>query len=123
MNQQIDYAKEFDGLVDEYNQWLASLENPNIQNRKRREVFLEGLGSLLDFGGLGSHQNNIHPLYSRRDLISEQKDAVALASNLKRLGNLDELLSNPTTKDAIHENPFVQLYEYFRNVYVAHASK
>ena len=72
-----DFGKEFDEAVIEYNDWFATIENSTIFSRIIN-VF------------------RYHPpLYSRKDLSPEQKDAIAIASDWKTVGSdLEQLLEN-----------------------------
>ncbi len=127
MNQQtVDYAQEFDESVAKYNEWLTSLENPEVQRKNHWRAFLEGMGSILDIFG-----NSFGPktFYSRDDLTPEQKDAIGLASDWQRVDRtLDRILSgdssngNISVKDAKAGKKLVQqMYGHFKNIYVSHS--
>jgi len=132
VNQQtVIYAKEFDEFVSQYNEWLVSLGNPKVQRQNRWHAFFRGMGSVLDLFGTSSLSLSeySHPLYPRGDLTSEQKDAIALASDWQRVDRaLDTILSGDSSngdisvKDATQGRHLVRdMYEHFRNVYVANA--
>lgn len=135
MNQQtIEHAQEFDKSVSEYNEWLASLENPKVQKKNNWRAFFRGMGSILDiFGNSFSTQTFAygHLLYSRADLSPEQKDAIALASDWQRVDrSLDKILLSESSNDDISVEdakagkPLVQqMYGHFRNVYVSRAMR
>ena len=132
MNSKIaDYVQEFDDSVKGYNHWLESLENPKAQRRNKVHVLLTGMGSALDLFGNSSNNSNIHPLYSRDDLTSQQKDAIALASDWQRVDrSLDKLLSNNSSDGQISVEDAkagkamaLRMYGHFRNIYVSDAIK
>lgn len=136
MNQQIDYAKKFDEFVSEYDKWLASLENPKVLRRNRWSrwsAFFIGVGSLLDISGALSFNRlgYSHPLYFREDLTPEQKDAIVLASDWQKVDRtLDNIISGNSSNGKISVEEATagkylvkQMYEHFRNVYVAHAMR
>ena len=133
MIQQTFYAKEFDETVSQYNEWLASLENPKIQRQNKWRAFVQGMGSVLDiFGTSPIRQTRYsHPLYSRQELTPAQKEAIALASDWQRVGTtLDNVISGNSSngdisvEDATQGKQLVQqIYEHFRNVYVANAMR
>ena len=128
-----DYANEFDLFVADYNNWLKSLENKNMQKRNKLHAYIRGIGSVLNIFNhnpmqLSSFQHN-NPLYLRKDLTSEQRTAVSLASDLKRVCNrLDKiLLGKSLNRDISVENAgagkllVASAYNQFKNIYVSHA--
>jgi hypothetical protein len=132
-----DYAREFDEHVSRYNQWLASLENPEDRTRNKVRTFFGGfinsLGSLLNVFG-NSPRNSLaenNPIYSDNNLSSEQKDAIALASDWKRAGKeLDKILSgesktaNFSLSNAKSERQIAQkVYNHLKEFYVASAMR
>lgn len=142
MNQQTNHASEFDKIVNQYNEWLAlPSENQKVQSQRQNRwpAFLEGMGSVLDiFGASSANQSEYsdpseykHPLYSREDLTPAQKDAIALASDMQRVGiTLDDIISgNSSSKDisietATQGKQLVQkMCEHYRNVYIANSMR
>lgn len=133
MSPQTAYVTEFDEAVIQYNQGLASLEDPKVQRRNRWRAFFRGMGYVLDIFSISSiiQLGYSPPLYSRNDLTSAQKDAIALASDWQRVERtLDKVLSgdsspgNISVEGATQGKQLVQqMYEHFRNVYVADAMR
>ncbi|MBR9700938.1 hypothetical protein GOV11_03675 [Candidatus Woesearchaeota archaeon] len=128
--QTADYAQEFDESVAKYNEWLASLENPKAQKRNAMSAFFIGLGAVLDiFGNSSGTQTFRHngPAYSRTDLSSGQKNAIALASDWQRVDlTLDKILLGVSSnehisiEDAEAWKPVVQqMYNHLRDFYVS----
>jgi len=131
MNSQTAFhAQEFDEMVEKYNEWLTSLEKPKVQKRNYWADFLRGLSSV---GGIFPVDQETfqytHPLYSRTDITPEQKDAIALASDLKRMDKtLDTVITSnsATEKFSVEEAKIGKdiaqgMYEHFRNIYVSYA--
>ena len=81
------YSKEFDDLVDEYNKWLESPRTFGSSFLNGLFDFAKGFSSVFDFSGNSPKIEHYqwHPIYSRKDLTPSQKDAIALASNFKRV--------------------------------------
>jgi len=128
MDPKTAYAQKFDETVIVFNKWLESLKNPKSQRRDKLRALLAGSGSILDISGdtpIDSNARNIHPLYSRKDLTHYQKDAVALASDWKRVEmNLDKILSDNSSdgqisvEDARAGKAMAQkMYAHFRDIY------
>ncbi len=133
-----DYGKEFDREVENYNQWLSghsSMEKAKERARKRKS-FATGVYSLIDglYSILGTNVEMpllmaVHPIQRREDLSSAQKDAIVLASDLKRVpGKVKESLearcSRPEKAEKVQEATETllrPLYEFYQSVYVAHA--
>ncbi|MEK6760633.1 MAG: hypothetical protein AABX93_01785 [Nanoarchaeota archaeon] len=115
----VDYASQFDELVDKLNEYLA-----DSKSKKRNwRAFFHGMGSALNLFGNGFSYYGNHPVYSRKDLSPGQIDAVVLASDSKRIiKNLDEFEQTPVLRDVIkkfHEN----LYNDQRTVYINNAKQ
>ena len=96
-----NFQKEFDETVKAYNKWLRS------QSRQTIKLVPEYR----------------HPLYSRNDLTSAQKDAVALASDCKRIeSRLEQLVisaqGNASAEQAV-KVLVQQRYEFLRASYVS----
>ena len=135
MNRQTaHYAEEFDESVGKYNEWLASLLNPKVQRRNWWGALFRGVDSVSyifgSFSDLRTFGYN-HPLYSRHDLTPEQKDVIAIASDLQRFdNNLDRIISGDlsngafSVEDAKARKQLVQsMYNHFRDVYVSHTMR
>lgn len=106
-------GKEFDEIVKEYNDWLNSLQNP------KKKIITQSITSGF-FNLIGFNTKYMHSLYSRSDLTSEQKDAVALASDWKRAkDNLEKILKEKNDKFTKTEEQIIEgMYNHFKNIYI-----
>ena len=138
----IDYAAEFDRLVDALNKEIyesdqravtSSLSENRISKPKKDwKYFWEGFCSVLNIGGNSSGYSFV-PSYTSTTstkLSAQQQDAVALASDLKRVDKtLDEILlsgglpGKMSVDEAKEGKRFVeQMYNHHREVYISHIS-
>lgn len=96
---------EFNRLVEQYNNWLVSASRPTRRFSLRT--------------------NYHHPIYSRTDLIPEQKDAIALASDWNRVGkHLESIISentpevNLSVQEArVGKIMVKRMYNHFKSIY------
>ena len=121
---------EFDKLVSEYNVWLASLENPQVQKKRYWKSIFRGAYSIVNIFNNSNSDNFKHsnPLYSRKDLSSKQKDIVAIASDWQRVNHdLDEIILGKSSKYITMSNEEAKpakelvekIYSNLRNDYVS----
>lgn len=125
------YAKEFDENVNQYNEWLKSMENPSFIRKTKLHSFFKGMSSIFDiYGGQSIKETSYdNPLYSNENLTQNQKDAIALGSDWQRINlSLDQIISGElesegiSIKDAIQSKELVQqMYGEFRDIYVTDA--
>lgn len=114
---------EFDALVDECNR---RLEYPKLIRKTKVRAFFKGMASAIDIFGSTNLQPD-HPIYRRNDFTPAQKDAVMLASDLKRLERtLDNIIETQTPKGGISPSqareikPLVEAcYNHYKAVYNA----
>lgn len=135
---QIDYEKEFDDAVEKYNRWLKSIKQiskkpkaKQISKWNKWRNYLIGAGSIIDLfpnqTKINIKKKHIHPLYSRKDLTLQQKQAISLASDLKRVNKtLDKIISgNLLDKDISPEGAKERKqiasdwYNHFKKIYVS----
>lgn len=85
------HAQELKEMAEEYNRWLED----SGKHKNRFYPFLKGMSSVFDIFGTGNYgiSDCDNPLYARKDLTPEQKDAIALASDRQRaMKTLEDLL-------------------------------
>jgi len=116
-----NYIQEFDKFVGEYN---LSLENSEIRKRNWT-AFFSGMGSVLNIFG-----NSIEPFsHPCGDLSPEQKEAIELASDIRRIDkNLDKIISGDLSNAEMSEDDAKlgkklaqKIYNHFRDIYISHA--
>ncbi len=121
--------QEFDNSVNQYNQWLLSHEDPKTQDTSN-QPFFKGIKSLLNIFNPDTLKP-IHPLYSRKDLTSFQKDTIAIASDWQRVDTtLDRVLNGNSSRDEFSiteatqgKQIVTQMYGLLRDTYVASKTK
>ncbi len=123
-----DPAQEFDELVTKYNEWLASSENLRFRSGGLLKNILWGAGSVFNISGdlLPSQPfRHNHPVHSRDDLTSEQKDAIALASDWQRATEkYEKMVSEIPGEEKESEREFIRkTYNNFREIYVSYAKR
>lgn len=120
-------AEEFDKLVDEY---IEYLENPKVQRKYKLKAFMKGVASVFDISGKSSSHIS-HPIYSRNDLTSSQKNLISTASAFKKTEKtLDKILAGEETEKDIPKEEAVQgrkfanrIYEDFKKAYINSARR
>jgi len=125
-----DLKQEFDTSVNQYNQYLSSLDNPEARKKNNRSAFFRGMTSVLGIFDPTKPQFS-HPLYSREDLTPIQKDTIALASDWQRVDmTLDRVLSRNSSNDnfsieeATQGKQIVQqMYGHLRDTYIKSKTK
>ena len=106
-----------------------------MKTRSALKEFMNAMGSLLNIAGnSSSHTSQEYgiQLYSRKDITPQQKDAITIGSDMKRiitrldtllsrLSTLGELSKESTTLEEITVDRQLaqQMYEHYRNVYFA----
>ncbi len=82
-----EYGKNFDRLVYGLNEWLKNAEDPKKMKPRYFKAFLRGMESVLNLYGKIEPFEFIssNPIYSNKDLYPEQKDAISLASDWRRV--------------------------------------
>ncbi len=150
-----DYASEFDRLVDALNTKMYEIDqklaNPSTTKRKIDwKSFWDGFGSVLDLAGNYFNSrispkpispNPISPndsvssffisSYTSTNLSPVQQDAVALASDWKRVDKtLDQIISDGglsgemSVDEAKKGKKLVQqMYDHYRVVYISQTQK
>lgn len=103
-----DRSRSFDDLVEQANDWL---ENPPSFGRGLKH-FLQGFLSPFGFktNGMG------HPIYDNDELTPEQKDAIMLASDVRRTDRYIDGIKSKGAKEmlkAAQEN----LYNAYKSMF------
>ena len=112
---------EFDDLVNRYNKWLGQSKDERYSFSRYLKAFFRGFGSLLDITGSSSKIEFYpwHPIYPRKDLTPQQKDAIILASDVKRVEKIleKELLKGetPITEFKEEKNFIQMIYNYYKH--------
>lgn len=133
-----DYEKEFDKEVEKYTQWLYqhsnSIEKAKKSVRERKGSFAQNFAGAL-YSAIEAIEIPlliaIHPIGSREDLTQDQKEAIALASDVGRVpGKIRQSLeARCLPKEKAEESEeiirvlLVPFYEYHKSVYVAQAMR
>lgn len=112
---------EFDKKVKETNEYLERIDNKQDKSYFLKN-FIKGISSINLFPNKDEY-NNIrlkHPVYSDKKLTSEQKDAIMLASDLKRIeATLEERID---IKDVDSARLFInKTYSSYRETFIAYA--
>lgn len=103
-----DYAKEYDDLVEEYNNWLyVVLADPELRggtNLTKMFTFIK-----------------IHPEYFKHEFSPQQVEAVAFGANWKRISeSIDLKVADHRTSE---KNFADKYYDFYREDYIMHAKK
>ena len=138
MRTDTDYGKEFDNEVDNYNKWLSSHSSMERAKEGARKVrgsfsqdFVSGLYYMLAWNVEIPLLKMRHPIYGKEELTPEQKDAIALASDVKMAvaKTREDLEARCFPKEQAEvgeryaESLLGPLYAHYRDVYVAHAMR
>ncbi|NCC71708.1 hypothetical protein EOM09_09120, partial [bacterium] len=105
MDYKIKSAQEFDGIVNQYNEWLKNLDTD-------------------DTNKANLYKN--HPVYFKEDLSIEQKTAILIASDFQRIKKtLEDIISkkSPTEEFSIDEaisgkKIIDEIYNHFKDTYI-----
>ena len=98
-----DYAKEFDNLVIEFNEWLFSTQKDKGTTLTRLFNFIK-----------------MNPNYAKIELNPEQKEAIAFGADWKRIcDTIDDIAEYPVEE----ENYARGMYDFYRREYIKYREK
>lgn len=120
------YGEEFDSLVRQQEEWLAT-----SKYRLALSSFFDGLvyGAQFSLCVHRLHPRRTNPVRAREDLLGEQKDAVLLASDwlrvqrrLESIVEADEAQDGLSVTETGRSIPMVmRIYDDFKQAYVKQA--